>query len=484
MGAEGTKVYFMGIGGVAMANMAGVCSALGYEVTGSDAGIYPPTRDIIERLGIHVYTPYNPQNLVDAAPDNVVIGNVIRATNPEAQWVMAKGIPFGSIADLMAQTFFSRHHSLVVAGTHGKTTTTALLAWALTEGGLDPSALVGGFVLRWECGYRVGKGRWVVVEGDEYDTAFFDKRPKFLHYRPYGAVVTGIEFDHADIYATLDAIRQSFTAFVRLIPPEGFLVVSHEEPFRRELEACCRGEVITYGRSPEADWHLASFTPRGTESVATFVHHNATLKVSIPLVGVHNALNALAVSAVLQKVGIPQDTIPHLIRSFPGVRRRQQIIAHWERKGNALTIIDDFAHHPTAVRTTIEAVRLHHKGRRVIAVFEPRTNTSKRKFFQHLYPHALKEADVVLLKAPSDYASLDPAERIDLDRLADDIVQTDYAVPHERPKVFFDAEELITFIENRAREGDVLLFMSNGSMDGVPWKVRAYLSSLYEGSPQ
>lgn len=475
---ENTKrLYFMGIGGVAMGNMAGVCKELGYDVTGSDAGLYPPMSSLIEKLDIRVFIPYNAENIKKAMPDRVIIGNVIRAINPEARWVLEQKIPFMSITDLIDEVFLSRQKSIVVAGTHGKTTTTALLSWALCEAGLDPSSLVGGFVKGWERGYRIGQGEWVVLEGDEYDTAFFDKTPKFWHYRPYGAIVTSVEFDHGDIYPNMEAIREAFTRFVELIPKDGFLVVRHEDPHKKELSSACKGRVITYGLESEADIRLVSILPEKGSSVVTYCRRGKQIGTfRMPLVGKHNALNALAVMTVLEELGISYEHFPHLVEKFPGVKRRQEVIGRWGNGSKEITLVDDFAHHPTAVRETLQAVKNHHPGNRLIAVFEPRSNTSKRKFFQNVYDQAFAGADVAFLKAPPDYETIPEEERIDIRAVAESIKCNGFS---KESIAFFNAEELLKTLISTVRPGDVVVFMSNGNMDNVPWRVKEILDRLY-----
>lgn len=470
-------LYFMGIGGVAMGNMAGVCKELGYHVVGSDAGLYPPMSNLIEKLGIRVFIPYNAENLEKTMPDRVVIGNVIRATNPEARWVVEHNIPFMSITDLIDEIFLSRHKSLVVSGTHGKTTTTALLAWALSKAGLDPSSLVGGFVKEWGCGYRLGKGEWVVLEGDEYDTAFFDKTPKFWHYRPYGAIVTSVEFDHGDIYPNMEAVEEAFEKFVSLIPPEGFLVIRHEDPHREKLVDVCRGRVITYGVRDGADLKLVSTVP---EKNITFVTYSRKGKepttFRVPLIGMHNALNALAVMAVLMELGISRKDFSKLFEDFPGVRRRQEVIGRWGSNSREIIFIDDFAHHPTAVKETIRAVKHHYPGYRIVAVFEPRSNTSKRKFFQDTYAQAFTGADIVLLKAPPDYETIPREERIDIKTVAESILRSGIS---KESYAFFNAEETLECLLKKVSPGDVVLFMSNASMDNILWRLKEAMDFRY-----
>ncbi|MGC8720547.1 MAG: UDP-N-acetylmuramate--L-alanine ligase [Thermodesulforhabdaceae bacterium] len=473
MAKRDETLYFMGIGGVAMGNMAGACKELGYKVVGSDSGLYPPMSTLIEKLGIEVFIPYDAENLRQVTPDKVVIGNVIRATNPEARWVLENKMPFMSITDLIEEVFLSRHKSLVVSGTHGKTTTTALLSWALTEAGLDPSALVGGFVKAWGCGYRLGKGGWVVLEGDEYDTAFFDKTPKFWHYRPFGAIVTSVEFDHGDIYPDLQAIREAFRHFVSLIPPDGFLVLRYEDPHREELAEACKGRVITYGVEEGADVRLLSFIPEGGSSFIEYSGRGGKREsFRLPLIGKHNALNAVAVATVLEEVGLDCREFSRFFEGFSGVKRRQEVIGRWKRGSKEIVLIDDFAHHPTAVKETLRAVKNHYAHQRIIAVFEPRSNTSKRRFFQDVYPQSFDGCDLAVLKAPADYERIPIEERIDIEAIVETIKNNGREID---ARAFFNADETVRFLLESIQPGDVVVFMSNGSMDNVPQRVKEAL---------
>ncbi len=460
---KATKVYLMGIGGIAMANLAGIFKTLGHEVEGSEGGsIYPPSSELLERLNIKVYSPYKEENLSYSSPDFVVIGNVVRATNPEARWVLEKGISYKSLPSSLEDLFLENQKSLVVSGTHGKSTTTGLLAWTLEKIGKDPSAFVGAFVKEWNCGYRVGNGDFVVIEGDEYDTAFFDKRPKFLHYRPYGAIVTGIEFDHGDIYKNLDEIRGAFKKFISLLPSDGVLVINYDEPYREELSRNCKAKVITYGSSEKADWRMLSYECKNGQSfIGIGNDYHGKLEIVSPLIGKHNGMNLLAVVALLSELGFDPLAISKALETFPGVRRRQEVILN----SKGIVLIDDFAHHPTAVRETLLAIRAGYKDRRIIVVFEPRTNTSKRKFFQHVYPSSFEEADIVLLKAPADYFSIKEEERIDIEALTRDVAKQKGVA---QSKCFYDVSSIANYLEGEVTSGDVVVFMSNGSMDQLP----------------
>ncbi|HDL90562.1 MAG TPA: UDP-N-acetylmuramate:L-alanyl-gamma-D-glutamyl-meso-diaminopimelate ligase [Thermodesulforhabdus norvegica] len=471
----GNKVYFMGVGGIAMGNLAMMFHEMGYDVVGSDSALYPPMSNYLAKAAIRVHMPYSETNISSEKMNMVVVGNVIRATNPEAIWLMDNGgkIPYVSMAEAVKKFVIRDRKSLVVAGTHGKSTTAALLGWLLEKLGEDPTVFIGAIMRTWDRGYRLGNGDFAVLEGDEYDTAFFDKIPKFLHYSPFGTIITGIEFDHADIYRNIDEIRSAFEKFVALIPPNGIMVVFDKEPHRYRLAEICRGIVVTYGFGNDADWKLLEYSPRGGKSKCVIQKKGCgDFKIILNTMGKHNALNTLGVIALLDALGILQkcgfSRLQEALSSFPGLKRRQEVLF----TNGQYVVIDDFAHHPTAVRETISAVRYHFPHQRIIAIFEPRTNTSKRKIFQEDYVRALSGADNVLLKTPPGYTDLPSQDRIDLNKLAADLDAR--GIPSH---CFFDTDDLFQQIVKSKGE-KVLLFMSNGAMDKLPWRVADYFKSL------
>jgi UDP-N-acetylmuramate: L-alanyl-gamma-D-glutamyl-meso-diaminopimelate ligase len=475
MQVDHTKtVYLMGIGGIAMGTLATMLIQKGYRVLGSDQNLYPPMSDHLARLGIPVYKGYDARNVLDAQPDMVVIGNVIRRDNPEALCVMDRQIPHLSMPQAIARFFLCDHKSMVVTGTHGKSTTSALLAWMLFQGGLDPSAFIGAFLKDWGESHRLGRGPFMVIEGDEYDTAFFDKGPKFLHYQPHIGVLTSIEYDHADIFKDLNAIRSAFRSFVQLIPEDGVLILNVDDPECLPMREVCRGRVMGYGSSPEAAWRLLDLEQnqggvhlRFVDSLSGTEHH-----LTSPLLGKHNAFNALAVIAACRLAGMSLDSIQQGILRFNGVKRRQDRIG----EVNGILVMDDFAHHPTAVKETIEAVKLFYPSRRLIAAFEPRTNSSRRNVFQDAYAAAFDDADVICLKCPPGIETIPEAERLDPDRLVRDIGSR-----RKHAELFANTDALVDFLVEEGHPGDIILCMSNGSFDGLPRRLIGALESSRVG---
>jgi UDP-N-acetylmuramate: L-alanyl-gamma-D-glutamyl-meso-diaminopimelate ligase len=456
-------IYMMGIGGIAMGTLATMLKARGYRVVGSDQNLYPPMSTHLEQAHIPVCTGYDPDHLKQHQPDVVIIGNVIRRENPEAQFVLNHHLPYLSMPEALEHFFLPSHQSIVVTGTHGKSTTSALLAWVLEYAGLDPSAFVGGLLRNWQQSYRLGRGPYMVLEGDEYDTAFFDKKPKFLHYRPHIGIITSIEFDHADIFADFAAVFQAFREFQAIVPETGWLVVNADDPNCRALLGNFTGKLLTYGEADNADWRLVDVrylagrveftcqTPQGTR---------LTMLSTLP--GRHNLMNTLAVIAVASLVGIAFATIQEALLAFQGVKRRQEILG----EAGGVLVIDDFAHHPTAVQETIQAMRFYYPNRRIIALFEPRTNSSRRNIFQANYEAAFDGADVICIKEPDGLDSIPIAERLDIPGLVAGIRK------RNRSAHFFQhGEDLLAFCMDQCRPGDVALAMSNGSFDGLPQRL-------------
>ena len=459
------RVHLLGIGGVGMGALAGLFRAAGVEVTGSEAGpVYPPMSLLLEELKIPVYEGYRRENLDQAQPELVVIGNVIRRENEEAQAVFSRRIPYLSLPEALYAFFLRGKRSLVVAGTHGKTTTSSLLAFALEKLGADPTFLVGGLLRDRNRNFRFGRGPYVVLEGDEYDSAFFDKRPKFIHYAPYAAILTSVEFDHADIYPDFTALKEAFRDFLALLPEEGLLLVA-EEPGAQEVAPASSAPPYSYG--PNGLFRLSQRTPLSSPpgQRVRVVWPSGEAEFFLPLIGAHNAENALAVFGLLVELGFTPQEVCQALESFPGVKRRQEILLE-----NPVTVIDDFAHHPTAVRVTLGAVRETWPERRVIALFEPRTNTSRRRLFQEAYAQALSLADKVLLKAPPQLEKVPVEERLDLEKLSRDLLAS--GTPAQ---AFLETNALWSALLEDLRPKDVVLFMSNGPFDGLPERLARYL---------
>lgn len=451
-------IHLMGICGTAMAAMAGMLKASGYTVTGSDSGVYPPMSDFLASSGIQAASGYGPQNLTPR-PDLVIVGNVITRKNPEAQGIIEAGIPYLSLPQALAHFFISSRTSLVVAGTHGKTTTSSLLASALHQAGLDPSFMIGGIVRDFEANFRIGNGPYFVVEGDEYDTAFFDKGSKFLHYQPQIAIITSVEFDHADIFADLDAIKRSFRKFVALLPKDGLLIAHMDDPNVAEVVADAPCEIQGYGFSPELAWSLSNIRPDQGLTRFKVQHRNqdwAELAVRMP--GRHNCLNSLAVTAVLHRIGLAPEQINGCLSTFGGVKRRQEIRGI-ER---GITVIDDFAHHPTAVRETLAALKSAYAGQRLVTVFEPRTNSSRRSIFQQDYVSAFDAADLTLIRKPLPLANIPEEEMFSSEQLT-----TDLRTRGLNAFTFADTDAILAHLMTTLQKGDVVAILSNGGFDNI-----------------
>jgi UDP-N-acetylmuramate: L-alanyl-gamma-D-glutamyl-meso-diaminopimelate ligase len=469
------SVHLMGVGGVAMGALAGALKRRGLEVRGSDRPLYPPMSDFLAAEGIPVAAGFAGENL-SPRPDLVIVGNVVRRDNPEAAELARRGIPYLSLPQAVAEFFIGGRTSIVVAGTHGKTTTTALVASGLLREGWDPGFLVGGIMVQGRQNFRQGRGAHFAVEGDEYDTAFFDKRPKFVHYRPRIGVLTSVEFDHADIYADLDAVRRAFDLFVQALPPRGVLIAwgdSHEV-MARVQDAPCR--VLTYGRGPASDWRLeaAEPAPGGGARLTVRPPDGPRLACATPLVGEHNALNVVAGLAALVAAGLSAERAAAVQEGFGGVRRRQEV----RGAAGGVVVVDDFAHHPTAVKETVAAVRRFGLGGwepgsgRLVAVFEPRTNTSKRSFFQADYAGAFAGADLVLLREPPGAEEVPAAERFSSARLAAELSAAGMAA-----RAFADTGALLQALAAELRPGDLCLVMSNGGFDGLHDRLLQELAS-------
>ena len=456
-GREVQKVHVMGIGGTAMSAIAGLLRDAGCEVRGSDAGRpYPPVSDLLDRLGIPVMYPYSPSNLA-WGPDLVVVGNVIRKTNEEA--VAATGLVCMAMPELLREAFLQTRRSLVIAGTHGKTTTTSLVAHLLHAQGMDPSFLVGGIPLNFGTNYRLGGGEVFVIEGDEYDTAYFDKRPKFMHYAPWAAIINNIEFDHADIFRDLDSVVAAFKGFAGLLPTGAPLVVPANDPVIERAVAESPARIVTFGLKA-GDYRPANCVFEALRVRFSLVRHGAVVgDFDSPLLGEHNLKNTVAALALLMETGHATPALADALSSFRGVRKRQEV------KGVAggVTVIDDFAHHPTAVRETIRAVRMGWPKARVIALFEPESNTSRRAVFQREYALAFSNADEVLFYKPLEKPdNLRPEERINMEQLCADI-----AALGVRARMIPDIARLAEEAAALARPGDVILGMSGRDFLGV-----------------
>src|SRR6267154_3094681 len=464
--------HLSGIGGAAMAPLAGMLAERGHRVTGSDAGVYPPASTLLEGLGIRWTNGFSEANL-DPAPDIVVIGNALSRGNPEVECVLDRKIPYRSLPQILEEFFLPGHDSLVVTGTHGKTTTTSMLAWILAHAGRRPNFLIGGIAENFGRSFGLGGGNEFVLEGDEYDSAFFDKAPKFLHYHPDEVIVTSLEFDHADIYADLAAIELQFRRMVNVVPRSGRIVAWGESETVRGVVAKAFCPVETYGFTPGVDWLAGDV--EFTEGETRFrVSHRGTevARVRMALAGRHNVLNALAAIAIASGRGVGGAAIEQALTTFRGVLRRLEV----KGESSGVLVVDDFAHHPTAIRVTIEAARNRWPGRRLWAVFEPRSNTMRRKVFENDLASSLATADATVLGAVNRAALLDDAERLSPTR-----VLATVRAAGRKAEGFESADEISEYLMQETQPGDVVLVMSNGSFDGLCGKL---LGKLQErGAP-
>jgi len=466
LGETARSVHFVAIGGTGMGSLAGLLHARGLRVTGSDDQLYPPMSTLLEGWGIPIHEGFSADHITTADPDLVVIGNAVRPENPEARAAIDEGYAYRSFSDALYELAIAGKHSVVVSGTHGKTTTTSLLGSLLLRTGRDPSLLVGGHALDFDGSFREGAGEHFVVEGDEYDTAFFDKTPKFLHYFPRTLVITSVEFDHADIYRDLEHVKDAFRALVRQMPGDGVIVAATGHPGVRDVVADAPCRLIGYGVGDAAgdlDVRASDLEAdeRGTHFTLAW-HGGATLRGTAPLFGAHNVENAVAALAAAGALGVAPEEALAALPAFRGVRRRLEV------RGTAggVTVIDDFAHHPTAVRATLAAVRARYPGRRIVAIFEPRTNTSRRAVFQRDYAAAFDDADRVVVRvvadAPIYSATGEVTERFSADALAADLTARGVeatALP--------DVDAIVARVAADARPGDVAVVMSNGDFGGV-----------------
>ncbi len=459
-------IYLIAVCGTGMASLAGLLKEAGYEVSGSDANIYPPMSVLLDDLNIPVAPGYKKEN-VPPGVDLVVVGNAVSKTNEEAAAVLESGVPYASFPETLAHFFLRGRKSLVVAGTHGKTTTASLLSWTLHHAGRMPGFMVGGWLKNFDRNYHLPGGEFFVTEGDEYDTAFFDKEAKFLHYQPYAAILTGVEFDHADIFRDLADMRSAFMKFVRKVDPAGFLLVESETPGLDEIRKLCPARVETYGFSAEADWRVELLPPAEGFSQLRIARNGDDPKTfQIPLYGKHNALNAAATVAMTLNLGLQAEEVIMALKQFRGVKRRQDVVG--EARG--ITVVDDFAHHPTAIALTLEAMRLKYPGKRVWAVFEPRSATSRRKVFQNDLPQALGLADRAIIGGLFAPEKIPEEDRLDVERVAEDIRKAG-----GRAWRLSETEDIVDLIANEGREGDLVVIMSSGGFDGVHQKLLARL---------
>jgi UDP-N-acetylmuramate: L-alanyl-gamma-D-glutamyl-meso-diaminopimelate ligase len=469
-------IHLIGICGTAMASLAGLLRQRGFLVTGSDAAAYPPMSDFLRELGIPVAQPFDAKNL-EPRPDLVVIGNAMSRGNVELEHVLDQRIPFCSLPQLLHDEFLVGKEVLVVAGTHGKTTTTSMLAWIFHSAGFEPSFLIGGIAENFGSSFHLGRGKHFILEGDEYDTAFFDKGPKFLHYFPDAIILTSVEFDHADIYKDLDAVETAFKRLVNLIPGRGSIVAfdgavghSSESPSLERCLAKAFCPVERYGAGPRADWKVTDLHLAPADTSWSVLHngeHWADLEFA--LAGEYNVWNATAAAALAHTCGIPREKIAAALKTFKSVKRRLEVKAHV----NGITIIDDFAHHPTAISETLKALRARYPRSRVWAILEPRSNTLRRRVLQSDLARSLAQADEVVVAGVFRSEAIPENERLELRALAAEIQQ------NGRPaRLLADADAIVQTVTPELRTGDVVAILSNGGFGGIYEKLPARLREL------
>ena len=463
-----SSIYFIGIGGTAMAAVAVALSHAGHAITGSDTQLYPPMSTYLEEHNIRYFNGFSAENLKHASPDVVVVGNAISRGNPELEYSLNHHVALASMPDLVREHLIGNNTSLVVTGTHGKTTTTSLIAWLLEHGGLKPGFLVGGIPENFSIGCRAS-GRseegFFVSEGDEYDTSFFDKRSKFLLYRPDIAIINNIEFDHADIFNSLEDIKRSFRLFVNLIPENGTLFINGDDPVAVEIAARAFCKVERFGLKTDSEWSARNISLDGDASSFEVFYKNALLgSISVPLFGNHNIMNALAAVAAATSTGLPFEAIRHGMALFKRPKRRMEIIGTFP--GN-ITLIEDFAHHPTAVRVTLEAIEQLYSGRRIVTCFEPRSNTTTRNIFQQELSECFGPAAIVVIGKVNRPDRYPPDQSLNISLLKE-------LMEKQGKKVFLAGQDsadypddIVAFLQTELLDDDVVILLSNGSFSNL-----------------
>src|SRR2546422_3806989 len=457
MFAEIRSVHFIGIGGTAMAGVAAAMQEKGYQVTGSDQNVYPPMSAFLAERKIDVMNGYAERNVAHK-PDLVVIGNAISRGNPEAEVVLEKKLRYCSLPELLKEFFIRDKRSLVVSGTHGKTTTTSLLAWVFEHNGCNPSYLIGGIPNNLGQGARFTDSDWFIIEGDEYDTAFFDKRSKFAHYLPEVAIINNLEFDHADIFDNLAAVQTSFKHFIRLIPRNGLLLANGDDPNLAPLLDVTHCPVKRFGLGEENSVHAFNLRLGATASEFEI----PSFKFHLNLVGELNVRNALAVVSCAKHCGLSNKQIQSAFDTFAGIKRRMEV----RGIAGGVTVVDDFGHHPTAIRETLRALRIKYPRQKIWAVFEPRSNTTRRNVFQTELASAFADADAVVVAQVARLELLLPSERLDPARLMQDLQAAGKSAAY-----LPDVEAIVNHVGQSAQGGDVVCVFSNGGFGGIQGKL-------------
>jgi UDP-N-acetylmuramate: L-alanyl-gamma-D-glutamyl-meso-diaminopimelate ligase len=460
------NIHLIAICGTGMGALACLLKESGYMVTGSDQHVYPPISEYLQRHAIPIHIGYRAENL-SPRPDLVVVGNAVSKDNPEVMAMLALGLPYCSMPQAINRFAARGKAQIVVTGTHGKTTTSSFIAWLLTCAGLDPSFLIGGIVSNFDSNFQSGQGPWIVLEGDEYDTAFFDKRSKFLHYTPEVTVLTSIEFDHADIFKDLEHVKSTFRALLDSLAPHAQLIAYDQDANIDAIISHAGCDVVRYGQATGSALTLGKVTiepPVTRFEICSQGVLQDEFKTS--MIGRHNLMNLLAGIAVGRRLGLDRDTISHALESFKGARRRQEV--RGIKRG--VVVIDDFAHHPTAVRETVGAVKSFYKDRRLVAVFEPRTNSSRRNIFQSAYALSFDQADRICVREAPMLEKIAPDERFSSEQLVRELRGRGLDA-----FFFADTDEIIRFLVDQSQAGDVLLIMSNGGFDHIHERLLALL---------
>ncbi|MGO8719487.1 MAG: UDP-N-acetylmuramate:L-alanyl-gamma-D-glutamyl-meso-diaminopimelate ligase [Acidobacteriaceae bacterium] len=466
-GSPSRHVHLIGICGSAMASLAGMLQLRGWRVTGSDKAAYPPMSDLLQQLHISIAQPFSEKNL-GPRPDLVIVGNAISRGNPELEFVLDQRIPFRSLAQVIHEEFLFERESLVIAGTHGKTTTTSMLAWmyeiaAAKDTSLTPSFLIGGIAENFGSSFALRPTRPFILEGDEYDTAFFDKGPKFLHYFPDALILTHVEFDHADIYADLESVKTAFKRLVNLVPRRGRIVAFDGSANVTECVAHAFCPVERYGFAQDSAWRIADLSIHGNSSHWRIERNGQPwLQVEMPMIGEHNVLNATAAAALAAGQGIPAEDIQKALQSFRSVKRRLEVIAEI----NGITIIDDFAHHPTAIRETLRALRLRYPESRLWAIVEPRSNTLRRNVFEQELTDSLSIADRIIMAAVYQATNI-PADQVLHPEHIVQALQARGCQARQLP----DVSEIVNHLALNLQSGDIVAILSNGGFDGIYQKL-------------
>jgi len=474
--ATAKHIHMIGVGGSAMSPLAGMLRERGYRVTGSDAGVYSPASTFLESLGIEYTTSFAPKNLTPA-PDLIIVGNAISRGNVEVEEMLDRKLPYRSLPEIIEEEFLPGKHSIVVSGTHGKTTTTAMLAWLFHVAKKRPNFLVGGIAENFGQAYGLGGGEEFILEGDEYDSAYWDKAAKFFHYHPDDLIITSLEFDHADIYTDFDVYQLAFRRLVNLVPRRGRAIVWGDPEAGEALgnataKAFC--PVIRYGFHPGNDWVAVNVQSDGDAMTFQVQYkHEPYADIRLAATGRHNVLNSLAALVVAQGRGIRRESIQEALSTFRSVKRRMDV----KGEVDGVLVVDDFAHHPTAVKATIEAARLRWPGKRLWAVLEPRSNSMRRKVFQDALPQALALGDKVVLGSVHRAGQLADEQRLDPETVAAAIRQLG-----KEARVLAGADAIADLLTAEAKPSDLLLIMSNGSFDGLCEKLLKKLASRHSTS--